>query len=132
MTRYPLQRTQGLPARLQQIVEPYGSVTSLATAIGRSEGAVRKWLRGEAEPNATDLRLLSNATGASVEWLIFGGIPFSSSFLLEYLSYLAYRRDCRAMRRRPVVWTKLTAAEKEAFEGRARAELAAWALDNET
>lgn len=79
MTRPAPRRTEGLSARLRQVVKPYGTVSSLASAIGRSEGAVRKWLRGAAEPNATDLRLLSTATGVSVEWMIFGGdVPFSA------------------------------------------------------
>jgi transcriptional regulator with XRE-family HTH domain len=109
------------------VIESYGSVTSLASAIDRSEGAIRKWLRAQAEPNATDLRLISTATGISVEWLIFGGVSLSTSLIVDYLAYLVHRRDCQAIKKRPVVWTKLTAAQQEGLKERARAELMAWA-----
>ncbi|MDE2262899.1 MAG: hypothetical protein KGL45_10275, partial [Gammaproteobacteria bacterium] len=41
----------------------------------RSEGAVRKWLRGESEPNVTDLRALSHVTQTRLEWLVTGEGP---------------------------------------------------------
>lgn len=44
----------------------------MARRIGRSEGAIRKWLRGESEPNVTDLRAICVACGASAEWLVNG------------------------------------------------------------
>src|SRR5262245_33278570 len=59
-------------ARLRQAVEAYGSVTAVARGIDRSEGAVRKWLRGASEPNVTDLRALCALTGASIDWLVTG------------------------------------------------------------
>lgn len=40
--------------------------------IGRSEGAVRKWLRAESEPNVSDLRAICSSCGANAEWLING------------------------------------------------------------
>ncbi len=43
-----------------------------ARAIGRSDGAIRKWLRGDSEPNVSDLRAICLASGASVEWLVTG------------------------------------------------------------
>jgi len=45
---------------------------ALAKTIERSEGAVRKWLRGESEPNVTDLRSVCEQTGTSIEWLVSG------------------------------------------------------------
>ena len=33
---------------------------------------MRKWLRGESEPNVTDLRLLSQVTQTRIEWLVTG------------------------------------------------------------
>ena len=60
------------PARLRQAVDTFGSVTALARAIDRSDGAVRKWLRGVSEPNVTDLRAISVATGVNIEWLVTG------------------------------------------------------------
>jgi transcriptional regulator with XRE-family HTH domain len=115
------------------VVEPYGSVTSIAAAIGRSEGAVRKWLRGHAEPNATDLRLLSIATGASLDWLIFGGdTPFSASVVKTYLAYMAHQRACEALQREAPGWSELSAARKRIFERRALIELADWVIADAT
>lgn len=60
------------PVRLRQAIEAYGSVTALANVIDRSEGAVRKWLRGNSEPNVSDLRAICDATGANIDWLVTG------------------------------------------------------------
>src|SRR5262245_35658032 len=62
----------GFPARLRQVLDSYGSTSSLARSIDRSEGAVRKWLRGQSEPNVTDLRAICERTATSVEWLVMG------------------------------------------------------------
>jgi len=40
--------------------------------VTRSEGAVRKWLRGECEPNVTDLRAICEATCTGIAWLVSG------------------------------------------------------------
>ncbi|MBW4052867.1 MAG: hypothetical protein HIU85_15665 [Proteobacteria bacterium] len=53
----------------------HGSASGLAKRIARSEGAVRKWLRGESEPNVTDLRTLSQVTQTRIEWLVTGEGP---------------------------------------------------------
>src|ERR1700753_1306022 len=66
------QVTGGFPLRLRQCIDAYGSANSIAKAIERSEGAVRKWLRGESEPNVTDLRTLCEKTNTSIEWLLHG------------------------------------------------------------
>jgi len=66
------QVTGGFAARLRQVIDAYGSANSIAKAIERSEGAVRKWLRGESEPNVTDLRTLCERTQTSIEWLVTG------------------------------------------------------------
>jgi transcriptional regulator with XRE-family HTH domain len=66
------QEAGGFAARLRQVLKGQGSASGLAKAIGRSEGAVRKWLRGESEPNVTDLRALSQAMQTRVEWLVTG------------------------------------------------------------
>src|SRR2546421_4626596 len=62
----------GFAARLREVIDAYGSASGLAKAIERSEGAVRKWLRGESEPNVTDLRAVCEQTGTSIEWLVTG------------------------------------------------------------
>jgi hypothetical protein len=66
------QQQDGFAARLRAVIETYGSANGIAKAIGRSEGAVRKWLRGESEPNVTDLRSLCEQTQTSIEWLVTG------------------------------------------------------------
>jgi len=60
------------PVRLRQAISIFGSVTALAKAIERSDGAVRKWLRGASEPSVSDLRAIAAATGVSIQWLITG------------------------------------------------------------
>jgi len=66
------QESSGFAARLREVIDAYGSASGLAKAIERSEGAVRKWLRGESEPNVTDLRAVCEQTGTSIEWLVTG------------------------------------------------------------
>jgi transposase-like protein len=73
--RHERQVTGGFAARLRQLVDAYGSANSIAKAIDRSEGAVRKWLRAESEPNVTDVRALCEHTQTSVEWLVTGRGP---------------------------------------------------------
>ena len=70
--RHERQVTGGFAVRLRQVIDAYGSANSIAKAIERSEGAVRKWLRGESEPNVTDLRTLCEQTHTSIEWLVTG------------------------------------------------------------
>ncbi|MGA7539140.1 MAG: hypothetical protein WBW93_10250 [Steroidobacteraceae bacterium] len=69
------QQAGGFAARLRQVLRAYGSASALAKAIGRSEGAVRKWLRGESEPNVSDLRALGEMTRTRIEWLASGQGP---------------------------------------------------------
>jgi transcriptional regulator with XRE-family HTH domain len=66
------QERGGFAVRLRSVVEAHGSANGIAKAIDRSEGAVRKWLRGESEPNVTDLRSLCEETRTSIEWLVTG------------------------------------------------------------
>jgi hypothetical protein len=66
------QASGGFAARLRQVTDAHGSANSIAKAIERSEGAVRKWLRGESEPNVTDLRTLCEHTHTNIEWLVTG------------------------------------------------------------
>jgi transcriptional regulator with XRE-family HTH domain len=62
----------GFAARLRQVVAAYGSTIAMARDLSRSEGAVRKWLRGQSEPNVSDLRKICEVSGTSVEWLVTG------------------------------------------------------------
>ena len=65
-------RIEGLSERLRLTIASYGSVTATAAAMHRSEGALRKWIRGSSEPNASDLRSICVLTGTHINWLIFG------------------------------------------------------------
>jgi hypothetical protein len=58
--------------RLREVIDSIGSNLSASKAIARSEGAVRKWLRGESEPSASDMRRLCETSGYSAEWVLFG------------------------------------------------------------
>jgi transcriptional regulator with XRE-family HTH domain len=127
MGRRASQRTPGLSARLRLANRSYGSRIALASAIDRSEGALRKWLRGDAEPNATDLRLLCEATGASVEWLIFGDQErIRPDEVVSILAQFTYRIQCEMSRRNPIPWDALTTAKKQSLEERARIAFDAW------
>ena len=63
----------GFATRLRSLVDAQGGASALARLIARSEGAVRKWLRAESEPNVTDLRAICEATATDVAWLVSGG-----------------------------------------------------------
>ena len=54
------------------MIDTHGGASALARVIARSEGAVRKWLRAESEPNVTDLRAICEATATSIAWLVSG------------------------------------------------------------
>lgn len=73
--RHERQEAGGFATRLRQVLKAHGSASGLAKAIARSEGAVRKWLRGESEPNVTDLRTLCDVTQTRIEWLVTGEGP---------------------------------------------------------
>jgi transcriptional regulator with XRE-family HTH domain len=73
--RIHARQTSGFPARLRQVLDRFGSVAAVAAAIGRSDGAVRKWLRGQSEPGVTDLRALCELTQTRIEWLVSGHGP---------------------------------------------------------
>ncbi len=74
--KYPLPTLpDDFSARLRHVVDSYGSTSALARTIQRSEGALRKWLRGQSEPSASDLRAICEVTGANVEWLVMGRLP---------------------------------------------------------
>jgi transcriptional regulator with XRE-family HTH domain len=62
----------GLTERLKEVIDTFGHITVAASVIDRSEGALRKWLRGESEPSASDIRRLCEASGHSAEWFLFG------------------------------------------------------------
>jgi len=70
--RLPERQSNGFAARLRSVSDAHGGASALARVIARSEGAVRKWLRAESEPNVTDLRAICEATTTSIAWLVSG------------------------------------------------------------
>jgi transcriptional regulator with XRE-family HTH domain len=65
-------RIEGLADRLRLMIKSYGSVSMTATAISKSEAALRSWLSGDSEPKASDLRSLCEVTGTPINWLLYG------------------------------------------------------------
>jgi DNA-binding phage protein len=63
---------EGFAARLKQVVRDHRNTSSLAKAIGRSEGALRNWLTRRSEPTVSNVIAICRATGTRVEWLMIG------------------------------------------------------------
>ena len=59
-------------SRLTQVIHSFGSVVSLATAVGVSDNAIYKWLAGRGQPSVANLVALARAARVSVEWLATG------------------------------------------------------------
>jgi phage repressor protein C with HTH and peptisase S24 domain len=59
-------------SRLTQVIESFGSVVALATAVGVSDNAIYKWLSGRGQPSVTNLVTLARVGRVSVEWLATG------------------------------------------------------------
>ena len=62
-------------ARLAALADQQKSVEQFARKIGVSPSALRKWLKGQAEPRRDTLVALARAAGVSVEWLTTGKGP---------------------------------------------------------
>ena len=62
-------------ARLHRMAQSWPSSGSLAQAAGVSPSALRKWLKGQAEPSRERLVALAEAAGVSVSWLATGEGP---------------------------------------------------------
>ena len=59
-------------SRLTQVIQSFGSVVALATAVGVSDNAIYKWLAGRGQPSVANLVALARAARVSVEWLATG------------------------------------------------------------
>ena len=66
-------------SRLTQVIHSFGSVASLATAVGVSDNAIYKWLAGRGQPSVANLVALARAGRVSVEWLATGAESAQSS-----------------------------------------------------
>jgi len=73
----------GFAARLKQVVRDHRNTSSLAKAIGRSEGALRNWLTQRSEPVVGDVLRICEITGTRVEWLMIGRGPRKESELSQ-------------------------------------------------
>jgi phage repressor protein C with HTH and peptisase S24 domain len=62
-------------ARLQALARTWPSSDSLAKAANVSPSALRKWLKGQAEPSRERLVALADATGVGLGWLAKGEGP---------------------------------------------------------
>lgn len=62
-------------ARLQTILQHWPSADRLARAMGVSPSALRKWLRGEAEPSRERLVALADVAKVGIGWLAKGEGP---------------------------------------------------------
>jgi transcriptional regulator with XRE-family HTH domain len=76
------------------VIDAHGGASCLARDIARSEGAVRKWLRAESEPNVTDLRAICAATATNIAWLVSGGSAADSMPLPENALRAAAPEEC--------------------------------------
>ena len=63
---------QAFVARLQFVLDHWPSADRLAKAAGVSPSALRKWLRGEAEPSRERLITFADAAGVEIAWLVRG------------------------------------------------------------
>lgn len=63
---------QAFVARLQFVLDHWPSADKLAKAAGVSPSALRKWLRGEAEPSRERLISFADAAGVEIAWLVRG------------------------------------------------------------
>ncbi|HXN13648.1 MAG TPA: helix-turn-helix transcriptional regulator [Candidatus Acidoferrales bacterium] len=54
------------------MIQSFGSVVALATAVGVSDNAIYKWLAGRGQPSVGNLVALARAARVSVEWLATG------------------------------------------------------------
>lgn len=63
---------QAFTARLQFVLDHWPSADKLAKAAGVSPSALRKWLRGEAEPSRERLITFADAAGVDIAWLVRG------------------------------------------------------------
>ena len=66
--------------RLKQIrVEKELKKTFIAQIMGVSEGAVRKWEKGTAEPPLSYLEYLSKTYGCNINWILWGREPVAAN-----------------------------------------------------
>lgn len=126
----PAPRIPEFPARLRAALRSYDSVSAAAFAIHRSEGAVRKWLKGKSEPSAADLRAISERTGVSVEWLLFGeGNCYDTRRLTDFIAHTLYQRI--QLRRTPKPWRSLSPAQQERLRQLACDHVSSWVRSEE-
>jgi len=84
-------------ARLTQVIHSFGTVVSLATAVGVSDNAIYKWLAGRGQPSVANLVALARAGRVSVEWLATGTEPAqgatASRHAVEHGDYIFMPRN---------------------------------------
>ncbi len=75
-TERPTGDREAFVTRLHFVLEHWPSADKLARAAGISPSALRKWLRGEAEPSRERLIAFADTAGVPIAWLVRGeGVP---------------------------------------------------------
>jgi phage repressor protein C with HTH and peptisase S24 domain len=63
---------RGFRARLNHLLQRFGSVAEMARRVGVSDNAIYKWLSGRGQPTVANLVALAKTAGVSIEWLATG------------------------------------------------------------
>jgi phage repressor protein C with HTH and peptisase S24 domain len=61
--------------RLLEVARDKGGVQPFTRALGLSDSGYRKWVRGESEPDRSDLLNICQQGGVRILWLITGELP---------------------------------------------------------
>src|SRR5580704_3391567 len=80
-------------SRLTQVIQSFGSVVTLATAVGVSDNAIYKWLSGRGQPSVANLVALARAARVSVEWLATGIEPTQGTQAVEHGDFVFMPRN---------------------------------------
>lgn len=64
--------TSPFAQRLQALADKARSVTAFAAQCGVPQRTMHSWVKGEREPRVSDIALISERTGVSLEWLVSG------------------------------------------------------------
>lgn len=111
--RHTAPRKDGLPSRLQSLVDRYGSITALAEASGVPDKTLSDWLRGVRQPHASNLHRFAKAVGVSLTWLRDGIDPDAESLDVLELAPLDRRRSLlRVSRAWAQAWLGVPASVK--------------------
>src|SRR5581483_2070151 len=79
------------------------------------------------EPSASDLRALCGATGANIEWVVYGvGGAFSFSALMEYVAMEYYHREYEQLGEECPPWSHCSDERREQLRNAAHSSFLSW------